>query len=361
MLVPDLRLPATGGDGRILLPDRAAGLAWNPQMARVYELTGLHAWAVLPLRASRSPHGALAVGWRRRRPFEAEEVAVLDAFAAQCAQALDRVTRLAAERRAATRTRSLAEALQRALLTDPPQPTGLQIAVRYTPAAHGAQIGGDWYDAFAGPGQLTTLVLGDVAGHDRDAAAAMAQLRNLLRGVSHAVGKPPAAILSGLDRAMADLGLGTLATTVLMQVAAPNPVADPPTRGRPASRTVTWSAAGHPPPLLLSPDGSAALLEHTPADLLLGVDPDTPGRDHTTVLPAGSSVLLYSDGLIERRGEDLDTGTARLLATAEALAHLPLEQFCDQLQHTLAPDGARGDDIALLALRLQPTPPTQPA
>ncbi len=127
---------------------------------------------------------------------------VLEAYAAQCAQAVDRVVRLEAERRRASETRSLAETLQRSMLTDPPEAGSLRIAVRYRPAAREAQVGGDWYDAFLSPDGATTLVVGDVTGHDQVAAAVMGQLRNVLRGVVHALDAPPARALSALDRAL---------------------------------------------------------------------------------------------------------------------------------------------------------------
>jgi serine phosphatase RsbU (regulator of sigma subunit) len=239
----------------------------------------------------------------------------------------------------------MAEALQRSLLTEPPQQEDLEIAVRYVPAAERAQVGGDWYDAFqVGDGSML-LVIGDVTGHDRHAAAAMAQVRNILRGVAHSQPESPARVLAALDRAMCDLAVGTLATAVLARV---ERCADEENRGR---RLLRWSNAGHPAPLLIEQDGTVTPLERTP-DRLLGVDPGSPRVEHACLLPHGSTLLLYTDGLIERRGASLDEGVAWLCREVPALRDLPLEEVCDRLLRVL-PD-ALDDDVALLALRAHP-------
>ncbi|WP_448639125.1 SpoIIE family protein phosphatase [Geodermatophilus sp. URMC 63] len=305
---------------------------------------GLAAWVALPLRTGGHLLGSLTLGWATPQVFGEGDVGVLEAFAAQAAQALDRVTRLEEERRRASATRSLAETLQRSLLTDPPRPPGLDIAVRYRPAAQEAQVGGDWYDAFASAGGTTTLVVGDVTGHDRMAAAVMGQLRNMLRGIAHAVPGPPSQVLGVLDGALAALGMGTLVTAVLARVG-------PAPEGAAGPRTLTWSSAGHLPPLVVPPAGAPRLLDRRP-DLLLGVDPVRARRDGVETLPPGTTVVLYTDGLVERRDADLDAGVDRLLAAAGDLAELPVEEVCDALLARLAPQ--RADDVALLVLRVLP-------
>ena len=301
---------------------------------------GLQAWAALPMRIGERLLGSLLIGWRAPRPLEIDDVRVLQALTTQCAQALDRVSRLENERQAARATRSLAETLQRSLLTEPPQPEGLGIGVRYRPAAREAQVGGDWYDAFLSPDGATTLVVGDVTGHDRDAAAVMGQLRNLLRGIAHALDGDPAQVLSTLDRAVADLGVGTLATAVVARVE--RPAADD-------DLLLRWSNAGHLPPLLLGPDGDVQLLER-PRNLLLGVDPGTARQAHAFPLTRGSTVVLYTDGLIERRGTTLDDGLRSLAEAVRGLHRSPVEEVCDALLARMAPDFA--DDVALLVLRV---------
>ncbi|MCZ2860455.1 SpoIIE family protein phosphatase [Blastococcus sp. VKM Ac-2987] len=304
---------------------------------------GLRAWAALPLRSAERALGSLAVGWYRPQPLEDDDVRVLEAFAAQCGQALDRVARLEQERRQARATRSLAEALQRSMLTDPPRPEGLGIAVRYRPAAQEARVGGDWYDAFGTPDGATTLVVGDVTGHDRTAAALMGQLRNVLRGIAHALGSDPARVLSTLDRAMAGLGISTLASALVARIESPSG------RAPGSERVLRWSNAGHPPPLLVGPDGTVELLER-PHDVLLGVLPDARRSEHTLPLPPGATVVLYTDGLVERRGSTLDEGLHRLAAAAGDLPDLPVEAVADTLLARVAPDFS--DDVALVVLRV---------
>ncbi|MEX5719891.1 SpoIIE family protein phosphatase [Geodermatophilus maliterrae] len=306
---------------------------------------GLAAWAALPLRTGSRSVGSLTLGWSAPQSFGEADVGVLEAFAAQAAQALDRVTRLEEERRRASATRSLAESLQRSMLTEPPRPPGLQIAVRYRPAAREAEVGGDWYDAFVSSRGRTTLVVGDVTGHDRMAAAVMGQLRNMLRGIAHAVDAPPSRVLATLDGALAELGITTLVTAVLACVG-------PAPEGSPAGvRTMTWSSAGHLPPLVVPPTGPPRLLDRR-GDLLLGLDPGRPRRDADETLAPGSTVVLCTDGLVERREADLDAGLSRLHAAAGDLAGMTAEQACDALLARLAPD--RTDDVALLALRVLP-------
>ena len=152
-------------------------------------------------------------------------------------------------------------------------------------------------------------------------------------------------MLTGLDCAMRDLEIGTLATAVVASV---EQTAADAARGL---RVLRWSNAGHPAPLLVLPDGTAEVLER-PADLLLGVDPERARHDHAHELPPGSTVLLYTDGLIERRGVPLDDGVTWLAGLVQRLRHLPLEELCDRVLAEL--DGQVDDDVALLAIRAHP-------
>jgi PAS domain S-box-containing protein len=347
VLPPDSRVPvawsaATGE--RLVLPDRAAGLAWDPEMAEVHAATGRHAWLAVPLRVGDRLLGALVGGWVEEHRFTDDELDLAEAFAAQCAQALDRLLDLAEERRAAQASRELSETLQQSLLTETPPLEHLQIAVRYRPATAGAQVGGDWYDAFEVDDGSLTLVVGDVTGHDRNAAAVMGQLRNVLRGVAQTVLAPPAQVLGALDTALDRLRVRTLATALLAQVR--QDAADIAA----GTCSVRWSNAGHPPPVLLLADGTVTVLERRP-EMLLGVHPAVSRTDHDLLLPEGATLLLYTDGLVERRGEDLDTGTQRLCATAAELAGLPIEELCDALLDRLG--DALDDDVALLAVRVR--------
>jgi serine phosphatase RsbU (regulator of sigma subunit) len=277
------------------------------------------------------------IGWAQPQAHLPEQVGTAVAFAAQIAQALDRLETRTSERSALTALAGTVEALQRSLLSEPPEPDHLQVSVRYLPAARQAQVGGDWYDSFVLADGRTALVIGDVTGHDSLAAAAMAQVRNVLRGVAHSGGGTPAQVLSGLDLAMRDLAIGTLATAVLATVEQVD-----------GGRVLRWSNAGHPAPLLVRPDGSVEVLERR-ADLLLGVDPGARRADHLHLLEPGSTVLLYTDGLIERPGVPLDEGEAWLVGLLQGIGQLPLEELCDRVLGELA--GRVDDDVALLAIR----------
>ncbi|SDY18395.1 Serine phosphatase RsbU, regulator of sigma subunit [Modestobacter sp. DSM 44400] len=329
----------------VVLPDRAATEAFAPEMREVIDSTGAECWVALPLESAGRRLGSLSVAWTAPRTVTDDELALLVAFAAQCAQALERIGTRETEQVAHAAVRGMAEALQRSLFTAPPEPDHLEIAVRYLPAASLAQVGGDWYDAFLLEDGRTALVIGDVTGHDSYAAAAMAQVRNVLRGVAHSRRDSPAAVLSALDRAMRDLEVGTLATAVLATVE----------QGRDEAaeglRVLRWSNAGHPPPMMVETDGTVTVLECEP-DLLLGVDPDVPRADHEAVLFPGATVLFYTDGLVERRDATLDQGIAWLSGALAQCAGLPLEEVGDRLLGELA--GSVEDDVALLALRAHP-------
>jgi PAS domain S-box-containing protein len=295
-----------------------------------------HAIAVLPLRGRGHTRGLLTLVRREDRGVfaDADLLALRDVMA-QIGLALDNAHLHAAQR-------TLAEELQRSLLTALPEPDHLHLVARYVPAASGTQIGGDWYDAFLVRDGSTCLVIGDVTGHDLRAAVSMAQVRNVLRGGAHAVVRSPAAIFQALDWAMHDLGLGAISTGILAKVEQPQELAE---RGL---RLLRWSSAGHLPPLLLHQDGRAELLQRT-TNLPLGLRVHDERHDHTQEIPPGATVLLYTDGLVERRGESLHVGLERLRTTAERLADLGLEELCDRLIVELAAEGE--DDVALLAAR----------
>ena len=338
----------TTATGRpVLLPDHAAVLAHGAGMDAFAAGTGCQAWVSLPLAATTGTGGAagvpvpgaLLVGWRAPQTFTDASLAVLEVFASRCGQALARLQARQVDEARARENSELAQALQRALLSEPAHPDGLDVVTRYRPAVARAQVGGDWYDSFVTADGLTTLVVGDVCGHDREAAAAMGQVRNLLRGLAYSVQHPPATLLTRLDRALAGLQVDALVTAVVA-------VVEP--DGATGGHRVRWSNAGHPPPLLLHPDGRAELLE-TGAELLLGLDPAAPRSDHRVALAPGSTLLLYTDGLVERRGADLDEGLRWLAGSAAELAGASPDDLCDALLRQVA-DSAE-DDVVLLALR----------
>ncbi|GGW58603.1 hypothetical protein GCM10010503_39600 [Streptomyces lucensis JCM 4490] len=316
-------------------PDMAA----DPLHARQLEMFDqleTHTAVVAPVRARRQVLGALTIGRSAdRAPLTYDDLAMVEDLTHRIALGVDNA-RLYRE------TQHIAERLQRSLLPTLAQTGPLQLAARYAPAATTAEVGGDWYDSFPLPNGSTTMIMGDVTGHDLRAAITMSQLRNMLRGIGCDRQEPPGHILRRLDLAH-DALYPQATATCLYAVLDEN--------GREGWK-ITYSSAGHPPPLLVTHEGDTRYLEGG-RGLLLGVDPSLPRHHATETLPARSTVLMYTDGLIERRGEDLHHGMTRLRQHAAALAREDLDTFCDELIAGMATDHA--DDIALLVARTPAT------
>ncbi|MDN4160865.1 GAF domain-containing SpoIIE family protein phosphatase [Nocardioides abyssi] len=286
----------------------------------------------LPLVVRGRQIGTLALVWAEARTFSDGDLATYRAMAAYAAQAVVR-GRLHQERNEALVT------LQSAMLPRLPQPDHLQLAARYRPSAERHQVGGDWYDAVVMPDGVTALMIGDVVGHDIAAAAVMGQLRTMLRAIAWAVDDAPSLNVARLDRAVRDLDVDAMATLVYARLE----------RDADDRHVVRWTNAGHPPPLVVEPDGSTRWLESTP-DLMLGVWPAAPRGDHRAHVAPGSTLLLYTDGLVERRGEDLLVGLARLADAAGRHVAEPVATFLDHVLTDL--DAATAsDDVAVLAVR----------
>jgi serine phosphatase RsbU (regulator of sigma subunit) len=343
----DSPLPAcwTARSGeRLLLPTVASALAFDPVMASVLSDTGRRGWACLPLGVRGQSLGSLAVSWVEEHDLSPEESDLLDGFAAQCTQALQRIQSAVAQAQAVQVVQQMSESLQRSLLSKPSTPPGVHVAVRYHPAAHEAQVGGDWYDAFTATTGSTLVAVGDIAGHDREAAATMGQVRNLLRGMAYDSTDGPAALLTRLDGALAGLELDTLATAVVGRL-------EQSRSGRiEGSWRFRWSNAGHPPPLLRQPDGRVEVLQDT-ADLLLGLDPATSRSERLVTVPTGAVLVLYTDGLVERRDASLDDGIAHLVAVLAGSTSTDPDLVADELLGATDAD-SNEDDIAVLVLGL---------
>ena len=318
--------------GRNLPPGEVSDVFWTlgPQTA-----------VAMALGARGRTLGALSFYRSADRPAaDAEDIAAIREIGDRVALALDNSRLYQQQRR-------LAEGLQRSMLTAPPEPDHAEIVVRYRPAVEVAQVGGDWYDAFLQPSGATVLVIGDVVGHDTEAAAAMGQLRGMLRGIAYRDGVTPAEVLGELDAAIHGLGMNTMATAAIARVEqTPEEKAAGLTRLR-------WSNAGHPAPLVLHADGRIEELAGRRAELMLGVDPTASRTDSVVTVRRGSTLLLYTDGLVEGRDLPLDEGIARLRAALTDLADEPLPTLCDAVIERLRPEGLQ-DDVALVALRLHP-------
>jgi PAS domain S-box-containing protein len=313
----------------------------QPGPARdLLERLGAESATVLPLRAAGRTVGVLTLYDDPGRPVDEQDLATAREVAAQAGRAIDRVHRQSEQAK-------LAEALQRSLLTEPPTMRRAAVVVRYVPAAEAARVGGDWYDAFLQRDGTPVIVIGDVVGHDTAAAASMGQLRGLLRGIAHHSGARPAEVLRGLDEAIASMHTGTLATAAVARFEG--------LAGAGGTTTVRlrWANAGHPPPVVLAPDGEVTVLGGPFGDLMLGVDHRVVRAESVVDLAPGATVLLYTDGLIERRGQSLDTGLGRLRAHLRELAGRPLDELCDRLLARML-EGTPQDDVALVAVTVHP-------
>jgi serine phosphatase RsbU (regulator of sigma subunit) len=313
--------PPLAGDARgvVLTSDRSA-----------------QAQAFLPLVVSGRVYGALALLWGGPEEFLEEDRITMAALTSYVAQAVHGAL-LFQERMHASVT------LERAMLTtNLPQPMGLELAARYRPAAARDQVGGDWYDAVLLSSGATSVMVGDVVGHDMAAAAMMGQLRNMLRAFAWALDEPPSRHVLRLDRAMHELDIDTYATLIFAQITMSD-------TGVPVMR---WTNAGHPPPLLVQPEGVTDLLPDDGSfDCMLGVLPDGERRDHETTVTPGSTLLFYTDGLVERRDADIETGMTRLRRSIAKHRELPVEKLLDAVLDDLVEEHPE-DDAALLAVRV---------
>ena len=284
--------------------------------------------AILPLRADGRLIGHLGVYRPGYEEFGPDERGEATAVGAQAAQALLKATQFVT-------TRHVAESLQRSLLTEPPDVAGLAVDVRYRPATMAAEVGGDWYDAFVLPDGLH-LVIGDVMGHDLDAAGRMGQLRSFLRTLAYDRGGDPASLLRRLDRLNEDLQVTEFTSLILGRI-----------HDTSEGRMVEWANAGHPSALLVHPDGTGRILTGA-VDPPLGIGTGIRRRNSQALLPEGSTLLLYTDGLVELSTRSLDHRIEDLLAHASAAAALPLDRFCDSV---LAFAQDTPDDVAVVAVR----------
>ena len=243
----------------------------------------------------------------------------------------------------ASRDRTVSRILQDAMLTELPEPRHLHLAARYIANVETDQVGGDWYDAAVLPNGATMVAVGDVIGHDITAAAGMGQVRGLLRAVAWDRQEPPSVVLERVERAMAGLRIDTLATAIFGRIEQTE------TDGL---RQLRWSNAGHPPPLLVSEGGTVEVLE-TRNDLPLGAGLGMSRVDHFHELIPGSILILYTDGLVQRRDRPPDEGIGQLAESLCRHHRLPLERLLDEIITEVA-GSAPDDDIAVLAVSIDP-------
>ncbi|EGX58137.1 magnesium or manganese-dependent protein phosphatase [Streptomyces zinciresistens K42] len=303
--------PLLGHDGRV---------AWI--IHRVEDVTAF-------VRSRRSRHGS-ADG----RLSEREEGMEAELYAR--ARELQRLNE---ELRAAhAREREVAVTLQEAMLHSPDLERHTDVAVRYLPAIGSLNVCGDWYDTVDLPDGRFTVAVGDVVGHGLEAATVMGMLRSALSAASRAVAGPAQALeVLGMYARSVDGALVATAVSVLVDT---------------RSKLLVYSSAGHPPPVLVHTDGTVDLLERA-TDPPLGARPEhVPRPQAGTSYRHGDTLILYTDGLIERRDEDIDTGLNRLTSALGGLTALHPERLADALLTELGVSGGARDDIALVAVRL---------
>ncbi|WP_328222206.1 SpoIIE family protein phosphatase [Streptomyces sp. NBC_00310] len=300
---------------------------------KLFQETGMRSAAIAPIRGPRAVLGALTLGLSDRPgAFTDAELSLLEDIARRAGLALENA-------RLYQRQRHIAETMQRHLLPQMPEVPGLRMAARYESASESSQVGGDWYDAFSLADGSTAVAIGDVVGHNIDAAAGMAQVRNMLRAYAWALEEPPSAIVERLDQAVVNVAEASMATLIFGRIEQSDD-----------AWALRWTNAGHPPPLLITHDGRSRFLDEE-HDHLLGTGLIRARTDTLTPLPPRSTLVLYTDGLIESPGYTLDRGLARLRQHAAALAHRPLHVFCDLLLERTRPVD-NDDDVALLVFRM---------
>ncbi|MFJ6785478.1 SpoIIE family protein phosphatase [Streptomyces yangpuensis] len=322
--------------------DAVAGPPATPAFASRELVTA----ACLPLRGTHGILGALVLGWDAAYGIGVDERAVLTTLAGYTAQAVERALHL-------DERITVAHGLQSAMLTDLPEVPGLELSALYRPAAQDDMVGGDWYDAYplpnapgtaAGPPGTGALALtvGDITGHDMRAAALMGQVRSMLRQADQDhPGEGPEQALGALERACRRLDLSASGTAVHAHLTP---------RGE-GHWHLRWTNAGHPAPLLVTADGTVESLDRHDV-LLHHALPPGPRTTDSRSLPPGSTLLLYTDGLVEERGEDIEDNVDRLARRlAAAPRGVPLDELLRALLDAVGPREAL-DDAVLFAVRV---------
>ncbi|MER5894198.1 SpoIIE family protein phosphatase [Streptomyces sp. NPDC001876] len=324
-------LAADNPAAHVLTTGVPAFFATAEELERAYPGLALRetvaACASLPLVVSGHPTGSLVLSYDRPHDFPPEERALLTSIAGLLAQALDRA------RLYDTKDR-LAHSLQAHLLPHTlPRIPGLDVAARYLPAARGTGIGGDFYDLIRLDDTTAAAAIGDVQGHNVNAAALMGQVRT---AVHASAGAPPDEVLARTNRLLTDLDPGLFTSCLYVHIDL-------------AGHRAVLATAGHPGPLLRQPDGQTEVLD-LPPGLLLGIDPASRYPTAEIPLPPGATLALFTDGLVEAPGVDFEDATAEL---AEHFA-LALDQDMDDVADTLVRYAERytpgTDDIALLLI-----------
>ncbi|MFC0042445.1 SpoIIE family protein phosphatase [Actinomadura rayongensis] len=287
----------------------------------------------VPIRVRGKVYGNLYLTDKDEGPFSDDDENVLTALASAAAVTIENAHLY-------RRLHSATEDFQRRLLPELPSLDLCELDARYEPSSQAPRIGGDWYDVVRLPGGALCVMVGDVMGHDVHASSVMSRISNMLRLIAFTRREPPSMLLGHLDGALHELHDGPMATVLLARL-------EPDENG---GRRLCWSSAGHVPPLVAVPGQGSRYLDGE-ADPPLGVDPELPRTDYTHDLPPGATIVLHTDGLVERRGHHLHEGMDDTAAITGAHASHDLRALCDALMGRL--QGSFEDDVALLAARLR--------
>ncbi|WP_084728870.1 SpoIIE family protein phosphatase [Streptacidiphilus neutrinimicus] len=345
---PQARCLATGRSELHQVENRAivAWLAQDPARSATCRTYGIHSWMVVPVIARGTTLGVVDfLRSRHPEPFSAEDLALAEELVARAAVCLDNAHRFAREHTAAL-------TLQHSLLPRRlPEQSAVDAAFRYLPADPRLGVGGDWFDVIPLSGARVALVIGDVVGHGLQASATMGQLRSAVRTLSDA-DLPPDELLTHLDDLVIRLAADTDTDTATG--AERTPVADVGATCLyavydPVSGRCSLARAGHPPPAVARPDGTTTVLD-LPAGPPLGLG-GLPFEAAETVLPEGSLLALYTDGLIENRQRAVDAGLDALQQSLTA-PDGSLDALCDRIVTALLPERP-ADDAALLVARMR--------
>jgi serine phosphatase RsbU (regulator of sigma subunit) len=312
------------------LDDSSASTAYGRTLLIMGDGPGL----IVPIKSGEDVAAVLTSVRTAGPPFSDGDVAVMEQAATRVAAALDHA-------RSVQSQRDTASALQAASLPKSvPTYPGLELAAGYRAASVGSQIGGDWYDAFSLRNGHIGLVVGDAAGHGLEAAALMTQVRNALRArLFDALS--PLESLNGLSQMIAAQDPDAMATVICVVI-------------DPATGAVTWASAGHPAPILVSGNRASAYLRGRPAPPI-GVDGDWSGQDleHRLVLRPSERLILFTDGLVERRNVDIDIGLTHLMILAEQTCRSTAAEACDTILREI-PSVVHEDDVCLLIVDFIP-------
>lgn len=329
----DAPYPVTAAirEGRaVLIDDAASYRSQFPVAAAEAMASGVEALAALPLyRADGSALGALAFGWKDATAFHPKTEAALRAVAVLCVETVERAERYDADH-------ELVLAMQRRLLGELPTMAGIDTHARYLPAAAALAVGGDWYEGLVLADGQMALVVGDVAGHGVAAAADMALVRGMVSALLHS-GVAPPDVFAELSAVLRQRSVLLTATAALVVVDL-------------AGETVTFATAGHPPPLLRLPGQGVVPLESANSPLIGA--PGTRRIADTAPFPRGAALVMYTDGLVERRDRPIDDGIGQASACLAARPdEAPGVDIVDSLIADLVGDRVAEDDIAVLVVQ----------